>query len=383
MFSEAERQRAVDALGVLDTPPDERFDRITRLARDVFDVPMVSISLLDHDRQWRKSQVGLGGWEAPRKDSFCDLTVRRGEPVVIEDAASDTQYAANPFVAGDPHLRFYAGCPIEAPGGEPVGTLCIVDTKPRLLDERQRVVLQELALWVQIELAQQDELDDAALIQRALSPGHLPVIPGYTIAAGCRPAGSVAGDFYDLYSHGGELRIAVADVMGKGAGAAIIASAVRASLRTSPDRSLATAIAEIDGLLEHDLSESSMFVTAFTAALDAPSGRVRFIDAGHSLAFILHADGTWEPLHSTSLPLGMGTLLEPREETEAVLAPGDALMCCSDGLLDILDPEDPFGNVQRVIAELGPVGAVDEAQRLAARMRAPDDVTVIVVKRDQ
>lgn len=381
MLDERRRQRALDELGILDTPPDERVDRVTRLAREIFDVPMVSVSLLDRDRQWRKSQIGLGGWEAPRKDSFCDMTVRRGDTLVVEDAALDERFADNPFVAGDPHLRFYAGHPIQAPGGEHIGTLCIVDVKPRVLDERQIEILEELAYWVQVELVQSSELDDAALVQRALSPARLPEVPGYALAAGCKPAGSIAGDFYDLVLHDDRLRLTLADVMGKGAGAAIIAAAVRSSLRTAPERSLDRAVVEIDDLLEADIGDSNMFVTAFVADLDLPTGRLSFIDAGHSLGFILHADGSWEPLRSTSLPLGMGTL-EPRTMAEATLAPGDTFVCCSDGLLDVLDPADPYRHVQRVLAEQGPAGAVREAHRIAAATTAPDDVTVIVVRRE-
>ncbi|ROR67421.1 PP2C family protein-serine/threonine phosphatase [Agrococcus jenensis] len=380
MVDEEQRQRALEALGVLDTPPHERVDRITRLAKDLFDVPMVSVTLLDRDRQWRKSQIGLGGSEAPRDGSFCDATVRSGGTLIVSDAGEDADWADNEFVLGDPHLRFYAGHPLAAPGGEHVGTLCILDTKPRGLDARERDLLRDLAQWVQLELAQEKELDDAVLIQRALAPRRLPSVPGYEIAAGSIAAGSIAGDVHDIVAHGGELRVTLADVMGKGMGPAIIASAVRASLRTAPDRPIATAVQELDALLEESLTDAGVFVTAFHSSLDLASGAIGFVDAGHSLAFALRADGSWEQLRSTGLPLGMG-LDEERTEAHAALGPGDALLCCSDGLLDVLDPAEPFRHVAEVLAELGPQGAVEEALRLAAEQRAPDDVTVIVVRR--
>ena len=109
MFDDEKRQRAVEALGILDTPPDARVDRVTRLAQELFGVPMVSVTLIDGDRQWRKSQIGLGGNEAPREHAFCDVTVRGEGTLVVEDASTDATFADNPFVVGEPHLRFEVG----------------------------------------------------------------------------------------------------------------------------------------------------------------------------------------------------------------------------------------------------------------------------------
>jgi hypothetical protein len=379
--TEARRQRALDELGILDTPPDERIDRITRLAHDFFGVPMVSVSLLDHDRQWRKSQIGLDGDEAPREDSFCDATVARGRMLVVEDADTDPEFADNPFVTGDPHLKFYAGQPLEAPGGEHFGTLCIIDTKPRSLSDTDRTVLAELASWVQAEITHERELSHATIVQRALLPQITPVVEGYTLAAVAVAAGQVMGDFYDWYLNDGRLRLSLADVMGKGIGAGIIAAGVRASLRTAPGRDLLTSVTEIDRLLTDDLRDVQMFVTALHADVEPATGRVDFVDAGHSLGYILRADDTWEPLRSTGLPLGMG-FSDVRTTGQVNLEPGDILMCCSDGLLDVLDPDDPFGHVRRVLRSGGPAGAVAEAARLVRSTKGADDLTVVVVRRD-
>ncbi|WP_228479384.1 PP2C family protein-serine/threonine phosphatase [Microbacterium atlanticum] len=381
MFDDDQRQRAIEALGVLDTPPDERVDRVARLAREMFGVPMVSVTLMDRDRQFRKAQIGLGGREAPREGSFCDVTIRQEGTLVVEDAAADAAFAASPFVVGDPHLRFYAGHPLKAPGGEQVGTLCIIDTEPRTLDDRGRALLQELAQWVQSELTDADELDYASVVQRAMLPARTPEVPGYTLAASATPAGHLLGDVYDWQVVDGRLRVTLADVMGKGTGPAIVASAVRASLRTAPSRSLADTVSEVDRMLEADLGGANIFVTAVAADIDLESGGISFIDAGHSLAFILRAHGEWEPLQSTGLPLGMG-FDESRSPSGALLGPGDVFMVCSDGLLDILDEGDPFGQVHDALRHLGPQGAVDEARRLAMQQGAPDDVTVLVVRRE-
>lgn len=383
MISESRRQSALDALGILDTPPDERVDRVARLAKEMFGVPMVSVSLIDRDRQWRKSQIGLGGSEAPREDSFCDYTVRKGGSVIVEDATVSVEFADNPFVVGDPHVRFYAAHPLFAPGGEPVGTLCIVDTEPRSFDEAQSVLLQDLAFWVQTELIQDQDIDHAELVQRAMRPKQHPTLPGYTIAAAAVARGRLSGDFYDLTLHDGRLRLSLADAMGKGTGPALVAAGVRASLRTAPDRSLVEAIADADRLIDEDMGDTGMFVTAVHAEISPEFHTVDLVDAGHGLAFIMRANGEWHRFTSTGLPLGMGTgTVGDREVESAALAPGDSLLICSDGLLDVLDPEDPFGHVAGILRERGPEGAVQEAVRQSRDPRATDDTTVLVVRRD-
>lgn len=381
MYDEDESQRALERMGVLDTPPDARVDRVTRLAQEIFDVPMVSVTLLDRDRQWRKSEIGLGGNEASRDGAFCDATVRGGGTLIIEDASRDNVFASNPFVVGDPHLRFYAGHPLAAPGGEHVGTLCILDTRPRTLNDRQVELLRELAQWVQNELSREDEIDQAVLVQRAVFTAEPPSVPGYTLAASATASGQLMGDMYDWYLRDGTLRVTLADVMGKGAGAAIIAAGVRASLRTAPARSILEAVTEVDQMLEADIGGSNIFVTAVHAELDVASGLLSFVDAGHGLAFILRADGRFEALESTGVPLGMG-FDERRTVAREQLGVGDSYLVCSDGLLDILDADHPFDQVYRSLRAGGPEGAVAEAARLAESKSAPDDVTVVVVRRD-
>jgi len=377
---EARRQDALDALDLVDRPRDERVERITHLVQELFDVPMVSVNLLDRDRLWSMSQIGFAGRQAPRQDAFCEATIRQESTLVIENTETDPAFASNPFVLGNPHVRFYAGHPLQAPGGENIGTLCILDTKPRVLSDRQRELLEELALWVQKEITREGEVALAAVVQRALAPHVIPTLPGYTIAAQSTPAGELAGDFYDMFLHQGQLRFTLADVMGKGTGPAIVAAAARAALRTAPERPLATSIEQLDRLLETDLRELDMFVTAFHAELDPESGEVTYVDAGHSLAFVFRADGSWERLRMPGLPLGMG-FWEKRTVATVTLNPGDSLVCCSDGLLDILDEEDPFADVAATLRRHGPRDAIREAMRRATTTHAPDDVTVIALTR--
>ncbi len=150
---ESERIAALKALRVLDTPAEERFDRVTRLARDLFDVKISLVSLVDRNRQWFKSRQGLAAEETPRSISFCGHAIVGHEALVVEDAQQDERFADNPLVVGPPHIRFYAGCPLRSPSGQLVGTLCIIDDEPRVFGERDKDLLHDLARIVEAELA--------------------------------------------------------------------------------------------------------------------------------------------------------------------------------------------------------------------------------------
>lgn len=147
------RLDALRRMAILDTSAEERFDRITRMARNMFDVPISLVSLVDEDRQWFKSCCGLPVPETPRDISFCGHAILGDDLFVVEDATRDLRFADNPLVSGDPHIRFYAGSPLQIGEGYKLGTLCIIDRKPRLLDERQRDLLTDLAGMVERELA--------------------------------------------------------------------------------------------------------------------------------------------------------------------------------------------------------------------------------------
>ena len=149
---ERARQAAVDALAIVDTPPEARFDRLVVLAQRLFDTESALISIIDHDRQWHKARVGLDAPELPRSGSFCAITIDGDGPLIIEDARSDARFSDNPLVQGDPLIRFYAGFPIESPSGERIGALCVFDSQPRSAADVDQVLLRELALLVQREL---------------------------------------------------------------------------------------------------------------------------------------------------------------------------------------------------------------------------------------
>ena len=149
-----EEQRLADLhrLNVLDTPVEERFERLTRLAAALFDVPVALVSLVDRHRQWLKSAYGVPLRETSREVSFCAHAILGREPLVVPDALQDPRFADNPTVADGPRIRFYAGHPIFLPSGSCVGTLCVIDTRPRQIDQAGLQLLEDLANIVKQEL---------------------------------------------------------------------------------------------------------------------------------------------------------------------------------------------------------------------------------------
>jgi GAF domain-containing protein len=150
---ETERLAAVRRYEVLDTPADGAFDRITRLASVMLDMPISIVSLVDHDRIWFKSAAGLEGVDQiDREPGLCASAILADEPWIVEDAKSDPRTLANPLVAGEFGLRFYAGCALRTEDGYNLGTLCVIDKEPRTLTDEQVQVLDDLAAIVVHEL---------------------------------------------------------------------------------------------------------------------------------------------------------------------------------------------------------------------------------------
>jgi len=142
---ELDRLSMLDALHLLDTPPEPVFDRVTRLASRMLDVPMAMFSLVDADRQWFKSRVGMESAETPREYAFCAHAIGMSTPLVVQDAREDGRFSDNPLVNGPPNIRFYAGVPIRTTAGLAIGTLCALDTRPRTLSEDEAALLNDLA----------------------------------------------------------------------------------------------------------------------------------------------------------------------------------------------------------------------------------------------
>ncbi len=163
---EKKRLETLRALKILDSAPEERFDRLTRMAKRMFGVPISLVSLVDDNRQWFKSKEGLESDETSRDISFCGHAILGEEAFIVPDARTDERFKDNPLVVGEPNIRFYAGCPLRVSNGSKLGTLCLIDREPRELDEDDLQLLQDLATMAEQEIAaiQLATLDELTLI---------------------------------------------------------------------------------------------------------------------------------------------------------------------------------------------------------------------------
>lgn len=382
--AEAARIEALDRLGVVGTPREDRYDRMMRLAQRMFDVPIAAVTLVDADRQWLKAEVGLEGLaHMPRDESFCQYTIQTPETLVVADAGSDPRFQDLPVVTAGPHIRFYAGHPLRAPGGERLGSLCLLDTEPREFGPQDRQLLQEMAGWVEHELTLQRGIDEAARVQRKLMPGAPLDVPGYRMAAECVPTLEVGGDFAAWQTlPEGTLHLQVGDVMGKGVTTALLAASVRAALMTTSlfkdqHETITRAAAATHDMLQDDAA----FATVFSAQLDPATGRLEYVNAGHGLAFVFSAGG-YRRLERSGLPLGVRRDSVWDAHTTA-LGPGETLVVVSDGFLDFSPA------VEEVLVEAtagGPAdlsarAVVDRAAAYARTHEHTDDVTVVALHR--
>ena len=149
---EFERLLDLARYDILDTTPEETFDRLTRLAARALQAPAAIINFVDQHRQWGKSCFGTGDSTAPREQSFCAWTILSGEVLEVPDTALDPRFQDNAQVTGEPFIRMYAGAPLITPQGHHLGSICIIDGQPRALSAEDRAILQDLATLVMDEL---------------------------------------------------------------------------------------------------------------------------------------------------------------------------------------------------------------------------------------
>ena len=168
--NEAARLEALKSYQVLDTPPEAALDETVTLAKYICDTPIALVSLVDECRQWFKAKVGLEADETPRDISFCTHAIGQDELFEIRDALEDSRFKDNPLVTGDPHIRFYAGHPLKTKSGHNLGTLCVIDRKPRELSENQReairVLAKQVVSYLDLKKANTELLKQQAIIEK-------------------------------------------------------------------------------------------------------------------------------------------------------------------------------------------------------------------------
>ncbi|OIH97638.1 PP2C family protein-serine/threonine phosphatase [Curtobacterium sp. MCBA15_001] len=380
------RAALLAALDVVQGGAEERFERITRIAREAFGVSGSFLNLAGDDHLTIKSQQSDQpfGPTIPLDDTFCGRTLSSPGPVLVPDARVDARFRDLPMVVEDPNVRFYAGVPLRL-GSEhlKVGTLCLIDPEPRTLDDDDVALLQELGIWAERELAAGADEDRVRSVLAGLEPNAV-TVPGWHVTGMSVPHGVVSGDFHDWHVSDRGLHLTVADVMGKGMSAGLLAANIRGALLAHGAAPAPRAVGAVESQVAPELSRAESFATLFHGVVDPATGVLEFVDAGHGLVLQLHADGT-ETIHrSLDLPLGLHPIGFSRTTGSLELEPGDVLILVSDGALELWDS---------TLASLSRLGGLyrnsADVETFLGRIRARaashdpgDDLTVVVVARD-
>ena len=366
---EEERLAALYRYEILDTELDEDYEDITRLISQICHTPVAIISLVDRDRQWFKSEIGMGIRETPLDHSICAHAILQQGLFIVPDTLNDPRFANNPLVTGDPHLRFYAGELLETTDGHALGTLCVLDYVPRDLTPEQREVLRVLArqVMVQIELRLQLKERDHIIAERrqfeeklavmyrrekhiaetlqrswlmTVSQGDFPGLCIETFYEAALDEALVGGDFFDAFAMGGNVvALSVGDVSGKGLAAASRIAEVKFALRaflhshTSPSAALAKLNNFICHTLSGDHQSENTFIVLLLAIVDISAGTVVFASAGGEPPRIHRVDNTLSSIHTAGQPLGILPDASYEEESDT-LRRGDTIIMFTDGITE-------------------------------------------------
>ena len=416
---EDERLAALDGLHLLDTPPEQEFDEVTRRLAEIFEAPISLMSLVDRDRQWWKSQRGLpadlaAAGQTPRDVAVCDHVVGGDQTLVVEDLHQDPRFVGNPLVERL-GLRFYAGAPLRTDDGHAVGSLCVIDTKPRAMSDRERRLLEMVADGAMREVrlrglsqqlrdlnrqaarhrrAAEDDMDRARSVQAFLLPACPLESASWRVSHLYRPAAHVGGDYVDRTERpDGSVVVLVADVLGHGVSAALMAAILRsaflrhAASSPSPHALLSAVQRDLAAL-----GSGSQFVTALAAVLHPSGRRAAVAAAGHPYPVLLRGGAATLVEVAGDLPL----LVSPEDgyhtSTEVELEPGDRLLLYTDGAYEV--PADGAGDgrllgvaglirVARALRVTRGTGMLEELfGRLStlAGGRMPDDVALVCIE---
>ncbi|MFD5074592.1 PP2C family protein-serine/threonine phosphatase [Streptomyces sp. NPDC058371] len=369
---EAARMDAVRRYNILDTPPDGAFDRVAAMAARLFKVPVASVTIVDEDRIWFKAAHGLEGVsEISREPGLCGSAILSDEALVIPDTLTDPVAFSNGLVTGPMAVRFYAAAPIITGDGHRLGTVNILDTKPRLITEADTATLADLAAIVldememrlsalnalrmeqerrreQEEARQRTERDKRAIeafastLQRTLLPPALPVVPGLELACHYATASpqNVGGDFYDVFPlDGTRWAFFLGDVCGKGPEAAALTSLTRYTLRAAalidpdPDKVLTS----LNTALLLDPAVGTRFCTAVFGVLEPHEKEgftVTVATGGHPPAYHLRGQAAVEAVRPKGGML-IGALAGASFASHSIhLAAGEGLLLYTDGLTE-------------------------------------------------
>jgi sigma-B regulation protein RsbU (phosphoserine phosphatase) len=361
---EQQRLAAVRRYNILDTPSEGIFDRICALAARIFNVPIATVTIVDEDRIWFKAATGLSAGQIPRDPGLCASAILTDAPYLVNDAAVDPRTRNNPLVLGEVGVRFYAAAPIITADGHRLGTVDVIDTRPRQVTDADLDRLADLAAIVADELelrlalrvstaagaarqrveAQWHHAQDVATaLGHNLVPSRLAQVPGLEAAAFHQPLSDdhIGGDFYDLFPTDAAETWAVflGDVCGKGLAAAALTTLVRYTLRAAAliDDDPAAVVANLHHtiMLDPETNEHSYCTLTYGRLQPQPGGyRLTIAVAGHPPPLLIRGDGATTTVASTGPVVGLlpdATFYA----TTVDLHPGDTLVLYTDGITDL------------------------------------------------
>ena len=366
----------------------EGYERVVRLAQAVFGTPVAALNFLGRDKQYVMSAVGFPTGAMPRSQSICQFTVQEDRLLEFTDLREDDRTKNLDVVTGPLKARYYAGVPLRSTSGQPVGTLCIVDLVPRELGASERVMLEDLGSLVESELAVQEEMLKAGDVQRSLLPTEDPHVPGWEVAGRVVQYREAGGDFFDWNvidnpEDPDQFQVVLADVMGKGLAASLLAAEIRAVLRGhSRYTNVGGTLGRTTKTAKGDLEANGRFVTMWIGRIDPPTGRLDWIDVGHGLAALVSPGKPTKRLYMEYAPLGVPIDQSWRHRTD-YMEPGDTLIIISDGVFDV------FGSVDALMDKIPELMAqaptcqemVDTIVTYASTHGTADDCTALVLRR--
>jgi len=361
------RLAAVRRTGLIDTGPEEPFDRLTRLACELLGAPFGFVTVVDDRRSFWKSCTGvastdLADRQSPVEESFCQYIIATDDAVIINDARLDPMTRDNPSIESMGVVA-WAGFPVRSPDGHVLGSFCVMDHRPRAWNPRDLRTLEVLALAaggeVALRIAAGESARDAErarviadryrqlaqTVQQSLLPQELPVIDGLDVGVAYRMSESdVLGDFFDAVQTPTGWAVFLGDVTGSGAPAARTSALAKYTLRAAAVRASSPAIVltELDTALHRwfDENATSGFVTvAYLAVRRSEAGfAVRLCTAGHPAAAVRRADGAVESFGRACTPLGALSRLNLKIE-DIELRAGDVMVLCTNGVTEARDRE--------------------------------------------
>ncbi|MGB0766221.1 MAG: GAF domain-containing SpoIIE family protein phosphatase [Phycisphaeraceae bacterium] len=386
--NENERLASLHALQLLDTPRDQRFDRIVELTKTVLEVPIAYIALIDSDRQWFKAKAGMcdAATQTSRDESFCGHTILQDTPLVIEDALKDARFFDNPMVTGEPYVRFYAGHPLQSESGHNIATLCVVDSSPRSFSDADMEKFRRLASLAEHELtmlgviatqhemietrnalvasqqALAHELAEAAdYVTQFLPPREVginePVHLDYQFIASSRLGGDLLG-YHDIDDD--HQAFWLLDVTGHGVGASLLSvsagNAIRSGQLNADPRDPSAVVQTLNNAFPMERNNNKFF-TIWYGVYRRSTRTLSYAAAGHHPATLIDADGNRQSLGVPGLMIGVVPDNVYQSQSTRV-TPGSRLYLYSDGLYEIRG-----GNEDQLLGLDGLTDLLAEANR--------------------